>query len=108
MLRWKSKADSISKGQKVLFAEKRKERPHGVMQQETSGPLGQVGNWVLQLFFCPRVEIFAWTDVEGEVSLWHEQMFLGKEKGRNPPHTIIDTFWKFADLPHATLQVPPQ
>jgi hypothetical protein len=38
-----------TKVRKVLFAENRKERPHGVMQQdpETSGPLSQVGNQVL-------------------------------------------------------------
>jgi hypothetical protein len=38
-----------AKFKKVLFVEKRKKRLHGVMQWdlETSGPLGQVGNWVL-------------------------------------------------------------
>jgi hypothetical protein len=48
-LRWKSKADSAAKVRKVLFAEKRKESLHGVMQWdlETGGALGQVGNWVL-------------------------------------------------------------
>jgi hypothetical protein len=35
-----------AKVRKVLFADKRKERPHGVMHRdpETGGPLGQVGN----------------------------------------------------------------
>jgi hypothetical protein len=33
-----------AKVREVLFAEKRKERMHGVMQQEAGGPLGQVGN----------------------------------------------------------------
>jgi hypothetical protein len=38
-----------AKVRKVLFVEKRKERLHGFMHQdpETSGPLGQLGNWVL-------------------------------------------------------------
>jgi hypothetical protein len=38
-----------AKVRKVLFAEKRKERLHGVMKRdlETSGPLSQVGNQVL-------------------------------------------------------------
>jgi hypothetical protein len=38
-----------AKVREVLFVEKRKERLHGIMQQdpETGVPLGQVGNWVL-------------------------------------------------------------
>jgi hypothetical protein len=38
-----------AKVRRILFVEKRKEKLHGAMQQnlEISGPLGQVGNWVL-------------------------------------------------------------
>jgi hypothetical protein len=39
---------------KILFVEKRREKLHGGMQwdPETSGPVGQVGNWVFIAFFC--------------------------------------------------------
>jgi hypothetical protein len=48
-LGWKSKAIPAAKVKKILFAEKRKERPHGVMQQnlEIGGPPGGVGHQVL-------------------------------------------------------------
>jgi hypothetical protein len=38
-----------AKVREVLFVEEKKERLHGVMQRdlETSGPLSQVGSWVL-------------------------------------------------------------
>jgi hypothetical protein len=38
-----------AKVRNVLFAEKRKERPHEVIQWdlETSSPLSQIGNWIL-------------------------------------------------------------
>jgi hypothetical protein len=45
---------------KFLFVEKRGERLHGGMQGdlETSGPMGQVGNWAFITFlYCPRVEM---------------------------------------------------
>jgi hypothetical protein len=49
MLRWKSKVVQVAKVRKVLFAEKRKERPHGVMHHDpqNSGLLSQVVNQVL-------------------------------------------------------------
>jgi hypothetical protein len=50
------------------------------------------------------VEILVWTDVEGEVSLWCEQMFPGKEKGCFSPW-LIDTFWEYVELPQSALQI---
>jgi hypothetical protein len=49
LLEGNQRQTGTGKVKKVLFAEKRKERLHGVMQRdlETGGPLGQVGNWVL-------------------------------------------------------------
>jgi hypothetical protein len=73
ILRIKAQVDSRSRGQNILFVEKRRERLHGVMQgdQETGGPMGQVGNWVFVTFlYCPRVEL----------SLRCKQKFPGKEK----------------------------
>jgi hypothetical protein len=46
---------------KILFVEKRRERLHGGMHEapKTSGPVGQVGNWVFIAFFlyCLRAEM---------------------------------------------------
>jgi hypothetical protein len=72
-----------AKVRKVLFVEKRKKRPPGVMQWDWKLVVPQVRLEIglYSFFYCPRAEILAWTDVEGGVFLWHQQMFLGKEKG---------------------------
>jgi hypothetical protein len=71
--------DSSSRGWKdfICREEKRKASwrhavgPGKQQNLETSGPVGQVGNWVfIAFFYCPRVEM----------SLMCKQKFPGKEK----------------------------
>jgi hypothetical protein len=67
------KAQAAAEIRKILCVKKRRERLHGNMQrdQETSGPMGQVGDWVFIAFlYCLRVEM----------SLRCKQKFSGKEK----------------------------
>jgi hypothetical protein len=66
--------------------------------------MGHVGNWVLKLFYCLRVEILVWMDVEGEMPLCHEQMFLGKGK-RHFSLWIIATIWEHVDIQKSDLQM---
>jgi hypothetical protein len=77
VLRLKAETDSrAAEVRKILLVKKKRESLHRGMKQdpETSGPMGQVRNWVLIgfffFFFCPRVE----------VSLRSKQKFPGKEK----------------------------
>jgi hypothetical protein len=73
---WKQRQPPAAEVRKILFVEKRRERLHGGMQldPETSGPIGQVGNWVfIAFFYCPRVEMslrYKQVSWEGEVSPW--------------------------------------
>jgi hypothetical protein len=50
---WKQRCTPTAEVRKILFVEKRRERLHASMQwdPETSGPMGQVGNWVFIAFF---------------------------------------------------------
>jgi hypothetical protein len=53
----KPQGDSSSRGQKDLFIEKRKAAWRHAGGPGNCGPLGEVGNWVLQSFlYCPRVQ----------------------------------------------------
>jgi hypothetical protein len=73
-LRLKAEANPRSRGQKDFICSEEERKVHGGMQwdPETSGLVGQVGNWVFIAFFlyCPRVEM----------SLRCKQTFSGREK----------------------------
>jgi phage FluMu protein Com len=108
MLRWKSKVDLSSNGQKNFICREEKGK---VTWAHAAGP----GNWWSVLsgwksgfiaFCCPRAKILVWTDVKEELSLWHKQMFLGRKKGRFSLWLIF-TFWEHKDFLQSTLQVPP-
>jgi hypothetical protein len=47
------------------------------------------------------VEILIWTDVEGKMSPWCQQLFLGKEKEHYSPWlmTPFGTMWTSCSLP---------
>jgi hypothetical protein len=75
-LRMKAQAGSSSRGWKdfICREEKKRKKLHGGVQgdPETSGPMGQVGNWVFiaLVLYCPRAEM----------SLRRKQTFPREEK----------------------------
>jgi hypothetical protein len=88
MLRMKAQVDSSSRGQKdFICREEQRKTAWWSMQgdPETSGPLGQIGDWVfIALFvYCPRVEL----------SLWCKQKFPRKERCLLDHLSLFGTSW---------------
>jgi hypothetical protein len=63
---------------------------------ETGGPLGQIENWVLELFYCLRAEILVDGCQRRSVSLVRRGVSWEGEWAFSP--WLIDNFWEYVDL----------